>query len=100
MPKLDVSVNHRLSQEEALHRIRRLLSELKSQFGDKVTGLHEEWDGDIGKFSFSAMGFRVSGTLVIRASVVELRADLPFAATLFQGQIESVIRGRAEALLA
>jgi hypothetical protein len=95
-----MSVSHRLSQDEALKRIQSLFGEVKTQFADKISNLHEEWNGSSGNFSFSAMGFSVSGTLAVRPSEVELSGDLPLAAAFFKGKIEATIRGRAEALLA
>jgi hypothetical protein len=62
--------------------------------------LHEEWDGNMSKFHFSAMGFPVSGTLTVKASQVEISGNLPFAAMLFKGKIESTIKDHAEKLLA
>jgi len=100
MPKVNVAVPHSLTQDEAVKRIRNLLNDVKAQFADKISDLHEEWDGNMGKFSFSAMGFPVSGTLTVKTAQVEISGDLPFAATLFKGKIESTIKNRAETLLA
>jgi hypothetical protein len=100
MPKLDMTVPHRLSQDKALRRIQGLLGEVKTQFADKISNLHEEWNGSSGNFSFSAMGFSVSGTLAVRPSEVELSGDLPLAAAFLKGKIEATIRERAETLLA
>ena len=99
MPELNMSVPHRLPQEEALRRIQGLLGEVKTQFADKISNLREEWNGSSGSFSFSAMGFSVSGTLTVSPSEVELSGDLPLAAAFFKGKIEVMIRERAEALL-
>ncbi|MGD0264868.1 MAG: polyhydroxyalkanoic acid system family protein [Candidatus Methylomirabilota bacterium] len=100
MPKLDMTVPHRLSQDEALRRIQGMRGEVKTQFAGKISNLHEDWSGSSGTFSFSAMGFPVSGTLAVRPSQVELSVDLPLAAAFFKGKIEATIRERAEALLA
>ncbi len=100
MPKLNLAVSHSLTQDEALKRIKNLLSDVKTQFADKISDVHEEWDGNVGKFNFSAMGFPVSGTLTVKTSQVEISGHLPFAAILFKGKIESTIRERAETLLA
>ena len=99
MPKLNMVVPHGLTQDEAVRRIKNLLDDMKTQFADKVSDLHEEWDGNIGKFNFSAMGFPVSGTLTVKTSQVEISGNLPFAAMFFKGKIESTIRDRAETLL-
>ena len=100
MAKLNMLISHKLSQDEALRRIKTLLGEVKNQFADKVSELCEEWNGNTGNFSFSAMGFFVSGILTVKTSEVELSGTLPFAASFFKGKIESTIRERAEKLLA
>lgn len=100
MPKLNMSVPHRLPQDEALNRIKRLLGQVKQQYADKISDLREDWEDNIGTFSFSAMGFSVLGTLNVTPSAVELTGNLPFAAGLFKGKIEQTIRERAAELLA
>ena len=100
MAKLNMVVSHRLTQDEAVTRVKTLLGEVKNQFADKISDLREEWNGNTGKFSFSAMGFSVSGTLIVKSAEVELSGNLPFVALFFKGKIESTIRERAETLLA
>ncbi|MEE8131551.1 MAG: polyhydroxyalkanoic acid system family protein [Candidatus Paceibacterota bacterium] len=100
MPKLKMAVSHRLSQDEALRRIKTLLGDVKNQFADKISNLHEEWNGNTSRFSFSVMGFSVSGTLIVKLSEVELSGNLPFAAIFFKSKIEFTIKERAETLLA
>lgn len=100
MAKLNMAISHCLTQDEAVKRIKTLLGEVKNEFADKISNLREEWNGNTGKFSFSAMGFSVSGTLTVKPSEVELSGNLPFAASFFKGEIESTIRERAETLLA
>ena len=99
MPKLNMTVPHHLSQDEALKRIQGLLNNVRTQFADKISDLHEEWNDNVGTFSFSAMGMPVSGTLIVKPSEVELSGDLPFLAALYKSKIESTIRQQAETLL-
>lgn len=99
MPGINISVPHELSQDEALSRVKRLLGQVEAQFSDKISELQESWVGYVGTFSFSAMGFPVSGTFTVTASEVILQSTLPFAALPFKGKIESTIRERAAILL-
>lgn len=99
MPKINMAVPHSLTEDEAVRRIKTLLIDVKTQFADKIGDLHEEWDGAMGTFNFSAMGFPVSGTLSVKKSQVDISGNLPFAAMLFKGKIESTIKDRAEKLL-
>jgi hypothetical protein len=99
MPKLNVAIDHNLTQDEALKCIKTLLTDVKAQFADKISDLHEEWDGNTGKFSFSAMKFNVSGVLMVSPSQIELAGNIPFPALPFKGKIESTIRDQAKTLL-
>ena len=99
MAKLDISIPHTLTEEIALDRVRNLLGEVKSTHGDKISGLSESWNGNTGQFSFTAAGFKISGTLRVSASDVNLNGTLPFAASFFRGTIESTIREEAEKIL-
>jgi len=100
MPSIDMSIPHKLTQEEAKRRIQDLLPKMKTDFADQIKDLKEEWDGNSGKFSFSVMGFAVAGVLTVNESSVDLNGNLPFAATFFKGKIKSVIQSKAEEILA
>jgi len=95
-----MTVPHQLPEDEALRRIQGLLSEVKSQFANKVSDLSENWDGGCGKFSFKVKGYAVSGTLSVQPTRVRLIAELPWQAALFRGTIETRIREKANELLA
>ena len=100
MPKMNIVVPHQLTQDEAMTRIKNLLGEVKTDYGDKVTDLREAWSGSRADFAFKAMGFSVSGVLHVKPSEVALTGSLPLAATPFKSKIESTIRTRATQLLA
>lgn len=95
-----ISIPHSLPPAEALKRIKKLLTDLKKEHGDKIQDLEEWWDGPVGTFNFSVMGSAVSGTLEVREGEVVLDGKLPWAAMLFKGKIEQTIREQGEALLA
>lgn len=103
MPKVNITILHNLSAEEALKRARTILGEVKNEYADKISDLHEEWDGNTGSFSFSAKDSSISGTLTVKEKEVVLSANLPFRARFVPERIEkikSIIRERAETLLA
>ena len=99
MPSLEISIPHQLSQEEALKRIKRLLSETRKDHADKITNLQETWNGNTGQFSFTAKGFDVSGQLMVKPSSIEIFSKIPFAVALFKGTITKMIREKADELL-
>ena len=100
MPSLEMSIPHQLSREEAKRRIQDLLPKMKADYGEQIRDLKEEWEGDTGKFSFTVMGFAVSGTLTVNDNSVDLDGNLPFAAAFFKGKIKSVIENKAQEILA
>jgi hypothetical protein len=99
MPSLDLSIPHQLSQEEALRRIKNLLSDAKRDHGDMIDKLEETWDDNTGHFSFSAKGYDVSGSLEVLPNSIELTSKVPFAVSLFKGMITSMITQKAKELL-
>ena len=99
MPKMSMQIPHDLEKSEARSRVEGMIGDLKEQYGDKITDINEEWNGDTGKFSFKAMGFNLAGTLQVTDDDVKVNGDLPWAAKPFQGTIEATIRERTERLL-
>ncbi|MDP3785079.1 MAG: polyhydroxyalkanoic acid system family protein [bacterium] len=95
-----MNVSHKLPAPAALIRVKKLLGEVKEKYADKISDLREEWKDNVGTFSFSAMGYAVSGTLTVTDGKMDLSYDLPWAAKFFRGTIEAKIRERAETLLA
>ena len=100
MSKLNISVSHQLTRDEAAGRIKGLLGQMKEEYGENVKDLKEDWSGDSCRFSFSVMGSSISGTLDILSDKVQINGNLPFAASLFKGKIEETIREKASELLA
>jgi hypothetical protein len=100
MPKIDLSVAHKLSQEEAKNRITGLLADSRSRFAGQVTNVAESWSGYVDAFSFEAMGFAVNGKLDVQPAQVRIELSLPWAAIPFKGRIESEILNHAKQLLA
>ncbi len=99
MPKLNLTVDHQLGAEQAKERLQTYLDKIKSQHGDKFKDLQEEMSGNQGSFSFKTMGFKVAGNLAINDENVAVDLDLPFAAMLFKGKIESELKSQLARLL-
>ena len=100
MPSLTMTIPFSISQEEALKRIKNLLTETKKEQGDKIQNLKEQWNGNVGTFSFTAMGYDISGTMTVGDSAIELNGKIPFAVSLFKGAITKAINEKAGELLA
>ncbi|MBC7904049.1 MAG: polyhydroxyalkanoic acid system family protein [Gemmatimonadaceae bacterium] len=100
MSNLNVNVAHNLGQEKALERIKNLLGNLKEEQKALVGNIKEEWNGNTGKFGFSAQGFDLAGTIAVTDASVDINADLPFALSFFKGMIADVIEKKTKELLA
>jgi hypothetical protein len=99
MSTLHITIPHRLAQEEALTRIKRLLGRLQKELSETIRNVYEEWTANDAKFSFTAKGFTISGTIHVGPDSVALAGKLPAMLTLFKGKITTVIRQKADELL-
>jgi hypothetical protein len=100
VPKINLSVPHRLGQDEAKNRVARLIAETRVQFGDKISNVQEMWNGNIDTFRFNAMGFDIDGRLDVQPAEVRIEINFPWAALPFKGQMEKQILKHAGDLLA
>ncbi len=94
-----MNIKHGLTKDDALTRIKKLLSETSDQHADSISDLKEKWNGNVGTFSFNVKGFGVSGTLTVKDSEIVLDGKIPLAASLFKGKIKSTIQNEADKLL-
>jgi len=81
-------------------RIKNSLTKLKHEQKDKVSGIKEDWQNETCIFQFTALGFTVSGSLIVHPSSVEIDSKLPFAVFLFRNKIKQVISEKGKELLA
>ena len=100
MPKLTVAVPHALSEDQAVERLKDRFGDLQRRFGDSVSDFEEEWDGNMLRYRFTALGVKVQGTVATADSNVTVTAELPLLAMPLKGTIETQIRGELEKILA
>lgn len=100
MPSFSTTVDHNLGKAEAKERLNSLLDNVRQKYGDQIGGLEQSWTADDTlSYVLTTYGFRISGTLVVHEDRVDLAGDLPFAAMMFKGKIESSIRAELEKAL-
>jgi putative polyhydroxyalkanoate system protein len=99
VPKFNIEVPHQLSAQEAKTRLEKKAEFLLGRFGDQVKDMTQSWDGDILNFGFKTLGMRFDGAVGVEDDRVVVNGDLPFAAMMFKGKIESEIRGQLEHIL-
>ena len=100
MPSIQVTVHHKLTEHEAMARIKTLVTNLKHEHGDKVSNIEEDWHARSGKFSFTFHGMALSGNVQLHPGTVEIHGKVPLAVSLFRGKIKDVIKEKASELLA
>jgi len=100
MPKFGVTVPHKLTKEEARSRLERFAELLQSKYEGKVTDLQQSWEGDTLKFSAKTFGIQLKGGIAVNDNDLKLDGDLPFAAMMFKGKIESDIKEQLERIVA
>jgi len=93
MPKFKVEVGHQLGQEAAVGKVKTLLDRMKSHYEGQIKDMEQTWtEDDVMEFSFKTVGVKIKGNMDVQPDKVFVTGDLPFAAMLFKGRIESSIR--------
>jgi hypothetical protein len=96
VPKLNMEVPHALTADEAKNRLQKKAEFMQGSYGDQVKDMTQSWDGNTLNFGFKTLGMRFDGNLAVEDNKVVLNGDLPFAAMMFKGKIESEIRQQLE----
>jgi hypothetical protein len=100
MPRLTLTIPHSLGADEAKQRLADKLAAALTEHGDRLGNFSQQWQDHTLSFAFQAMGMSIDGTMAVEPACVNLDANLPFAAMLFKGAIESRLRQEVAALLA
>ena len=100
MPKFGVRVPHTLTKDEARSRLEHFAGAIEKKYADKVSDLKQSWEGDTLKFHFKSYGIALDGGITVTDQELNLAGDLPFAAMMFKGKIESEIRESLERIVA
>ena len=99
MPKFHLEVPHALSADDAKSRLERFIESLQAKFQDKVSDLEQAWNGNTLSFAFKTYGFKVAGAIASLEKKLDVSGDLPFAAMMFKGKIETEIRDQLTRLM-
>ena len=99
MPAFNTEVPNPLSKEDAVEKLKGFMSTVAEKFKDQISGMESEWNANVLNFAFTAMGFKISGVMTVEEDQVAIQGDLPFAAAMFRGKIESDISKELEKAL-
>jgi putative polyhydroxyalkanoate system protein len=100
MPKFGVRVPYTIDKDEARSRLERFAEMLEAKFANQVSDLQQSWDGDTLKFHFKTYGIPLDGGITVGDNELNVAGDIPFAAMMFKGKIESEIREQLEKIIA
>ena len=100
MPSLKLTFPNQLGQEEAVARLKSLLAKVKDKYQDQVSDLHESWNENTMSFDFKTYGFHITGNVLVEPTEVQLDGQIPFAAMMFKGKIETALREQLAKTLA
>ena len=92
MANFNVVVAHGSQRELVISRLQDFSQKLREDMPLDVSEVQESWDenGNL-VFSFQALGFSVSGTMMTCDVQVKVSGKLPFAALPFRGAIENQV---------
>jgi hypothetical protein len=88
---MKVSIPHKLSEVEAVTRVRKILHDSRAKLAEHLTDVEEKWEGSTLHFAFTAQKQHISGTLEVRDRVFNIYAKLPLMMRLFEGKIQKMI---------
>ena len=103
MSRIDLTIPHSLSREEATRRIEGLIPGAVEKYGDMIRNLEEDHQGDTWRFEFDFSKFpfsgHISGEMRVEASQIIVWAEIPPAMMPFQGLLEETIQKKAGEML-
>jgi hypothetical protein len=100
MQNLTISVPHQHGKAEARRRLQENIGTLRQQHGQMFAEIRETWDGDTMRFSVSAMGQSITGSMSVTEDAVHVVVALPWILTMlaapFRQQLQSHVRDALE----
>jgi hypothetical protein len=99
MSNIEIKIPHTIGQEEALKRIKGLMTNLNVEHSKTIKNVKEEWSGQEGNFSFSAKGFQVSGKIYVGVDTVRISSRLPLVLSFYKNTITKTIWAKGTELL-
>lgn len=91
MPKFSTEVSHSLGQADATERLKDFVQDAQKRFGEHVDKMDGSWNDSVLDFSISTFGMKITGTMTVNESAVQVGGQLPLAAMPFRGKVEQTI---------
>ncbi len=96
---MKVELNHDLGTEKGITCAEKILAGLAEEHKGEFSDLKQEISGNTVKFSLKAKGMNLSGKISVFEDTVVIESKLPFAARMFQGMIEEMIKDNADRMM-
>jgi len=96
VPKINLEVPHTMSAADARAKLEHFTEKLPK---DQVSDLEQTWNGNTLTFSFKTMGIKLGGDLTAADEKLIVALDLPFAAMMFKGKIETEMKEQLKRLM-
>jgi len=96
---MKVTIPHQLGKQVAAERLTHFLDRVREKYQDQISNLQQTVNGDVLDFGFQTYGIDVRGRITVSEDQLHLDGELPIAAMMFKGKIESAIKGELEKLL-
>jgi hypothetical protein len=87
MPAFKTEVPHKLTQDEAVEKLKGFVESAGDMKG-QVSDFSGEWTDSTLHFKMKSYGLAITGTMAVSDSSVLLEGTIPFAAMPFKGKIE------------
>ena len=100
MPRVEMTVAHQLGRDEAVRRLTQKVDFLQQTYGSKAKDVQQEWTDNVLWFTVQAMGFKISGSVTVEESDVQLQADIPLTALPFKSLVERRVKDDLTQMLA
>jgi hypothetical protein len=99
MPQLNFDVPNPLGQAKAISLIQQFMPQVQERFKDMVKDVQQTVTDNRVDYSFRTMGMTISGTTTVEETKVNVKMELPFAAMMIKGKIQSEMTTALERLL-
>ena len=100
MPNVKLFVEHKLTEDEAVERLKTGIQDLLNKFGSKIKKSKYDWVGNCATFFIQGpMMLKVSGTITVEPRRVFIDLNYPAIVSKHMGQVEILIRKKLEEIL-
>lgn len=96
---MKIEIPHELTKEAAREKIKGLLTDLKQQYAGQVKEIEENWTDYTNEFKLGLGPLSTNGTIVVNDKTVAIDLAIPFFASMYKNQIQSLIEAQAKKAL-